>query len=562
MRRVGRSKLFSAEHAKGGNGDKHDLSFILRDSQPALDAVHAPPSASLIPVSPPLPAGSQQSRPVGSDTDLPIALSGVVFSGPAPKSGEAGGLVIGGKYRYLEILGQGGMGTVFLAEAPDRTRAAVKILVLEQIPAGSRDGAVARFLQEANLAIHVNHPNVAKIFDFGFDPSSKWFYIAMEYIKGKDLDKYLKSEIGTGRIALKDFFQIALQFCDGVRAFHEKGIVHRDVKLENAMVLDDRSGHLVVRIIDPGIAKQKFFGRTPLPGTGITQQPFSAIGTPEYMAPEAYCGDTSFRSDVYSIGISLYRLLCNKFPFFAPDYDKLMRKHMNETPISPHDFDPNIPEELSAIIMKCLAKAPNDRYPIVYELIVELMMCAERLGVPVDFTPYSPEDSDRLRVSEPMLDVAGFGGIPESDASSLVVGAVAIHPPARSFKHWMAAGAVALTLGAIAYVFPSIVYQSMVPVTQIPPTPIVSEEAKKPMHSIFIASEPAGASVSVIEENSMGNHWFRVVGETPIARNQFTEGTALLVEREGYFPRILIVDRDRDFNVILPPLRAAAPGSE
>jgi len=260
------------------------------------------------------------------------------------------GVLLAGRYEVLRPVGRGGMGRVYKA----RDRAldeAVAIKVLRQSLV--RDPEMARrFKSEIKLARKVSHPNVCRIHDYGEDQGL--LFISMEFIDGPGLKQRLATAPSVG-----EAFDIVLQIARGLAAVHAHGIIHRDFKASNIML--DRRG--VVKLMDFGIAKDASAD------TGFTREG-QVIGTPEYMSPEqAGGGKVDFRSDIYSLGCVVFEIFTGAAPFKGGSALATLYKQAREEPRLEH---PALPEALRPILAKALAKAPEERFATVAELIEPL----------------------------------------------------------------------------------------------------------------------------------------------------------------------------------------------
>src|ERR1700690_691971 len=221
------------------------------------------------------------------------------------------GMVLSERYRIVRKLGEGGMGAVYQAEhALIEKRIALKILFPELT---RRPDLVARFLQEAKSASRIGHENVIDISDFGQSPEGL-VYIAMEFLDGKDLGEIVRAK---GAMQWTEARDIVLQICRALRAAHDKGIVHRDMKPENIFLIQREGQPHFVKILDFGIAK--VMGLDPngprLTRTGMI------FGTPEYMAPEQAEGkEADHRVDIYAVGCIAYHLMTGQTPFIAENF--------------------------------------------------------------------------------------------------------------------------------------------------------------------------------------------------------------------------------------------------
>jgi len=282
-----------------------------------------------------------------------------------------------GAYEILRKLGEGGMGAVYEARHTLIGRhAAVKVL----LPSYSQDQAiVSRFFNEARAATAVADPGIVQIFDFGYHSDGS-AYLVMEYLEGEPLDLRLRR---VGRLAPLDVARIGRQVATALSAAHKRGIVHRDLKPENVfLVLDPEvMGGERAKVLDFGIAKLASDDPTrPATRTG------AVIGTPEYMSPEQCRGAGSVqidhRADIYALGCILFALATGRPPFQGEGVGDLIVAHITQQPVPPSAFAP-VPPELDAIVMRCLAKNPADRFQSMTDLAQALATVAQNATGPV-----------------------------------------------------------------------------------------------------------------------------------------------------------------------------------
>ncbi len=255
------------------------------------------------------------------------------------------------QYRILEELGRGGMGVVYKAEDTKLKR----IVALKFLPehAAAQDEDRQRFLQEAQAASALNHPNVCTIFDI--QEFNGQTFIVMEYIEGKTL-RDAKSSLN-----LKQVVDVAVQIAEGLAAAHAKGIIHRDIKTDNIMVRPDGR----VQIMDFGLAK--------LQGVSAISKAGSTIGTTAYMSPEQIQGvEADHRADIFALGVVVYELLTGQLPFKGAHEAAVMYEIVNVDPPSVRAEKPDIEPDLERIVMKCLEKDREDRYQSAREVAVDL----------------------------------------------------------------------------------------------------------------------------------------------------------------------------------------------
>jgi serine/threonine protein kinase/formylglycine-generating enzyme required for sulfatase activity/FtsZ-binding cell division protein ZapB len=264
------------------------------------------------------------------------------------------GKVIGG-CRIVKKLGEGGMGAVFLAEHTRLKRQSV----IKIIPAhlASNKQLIARFHREAQAAAVIQHPNVVNVFNVGEENGVN--FIEMEYVDGRALDGLMKEK---KIIEQMEAVRIMKESCKGLFEAHKHGIVHRDIKPDNIMMT--RKGQ--VKIADFGLARAS---SEDMELTKVGQ----ILGTPAYMSPEQCRGKpTDLRCDIYSLGATYYAMVTGKRPFTGKSVMEIMRKHMEEEPISPREYNPDVAIQVAKIILKMMAKEPDDRYQNAEEIIADL----------------------------------------------------------------------------------------------------------------------------------------------------------------------------------------------
>ncbi len=257
------------------------------------------------------------------------------------------GRLIGGRYRLIAPLGEGGMATLWRAvdEQLDR-EVAVKILRSQY---SSDTGFSARFKQEARAAGSLSHPNIVSVFDYGTDAEDGSQYIVMQLVEGEDLSQLLAER---GALAADDAVRVAIDVASALEAAHRRGIVHRDVKPGNILITDDGE----VKVTDFGIARA--VSEASMTVTGTT------LGSVHYFSPEQARGDeVTGASDVYSLGIVLYEMLTGRRPFEADSAAGVALKRLTEDPPPPTAHRPGLPPGLVAIVMRALAREPANRFP-------------------------------------------------------------------------------------------------------------------------------------------------------------------------------------------------------
>ena len=264
------------------------------------------------------------------------------------------GQKISGRYEIKKLIGEGGMANVYLGYDSILDRE-VAIKVLRGDLSGD-DKFIRRFKREAQSASLLNHPNIVQIYDVGEDEGN--FYIVMEYVNGKTLKQLIKRR---GHLSIPEVIDITNQLTDGLAHAHDSYIIHRDIKPQNIMILDDG----MVKITDFGIAMA-------LNASELTQTN-SVMGSVHYLPPEQAAGKGStIKSDIYSLGILMYEMLAGTMPFRGETAVEIALKHIKEPMPSVRKINPKVPQSLENVILKATAKNPKNRYNDVRELYDDL----------------------------------------------------------------------------------------------------------------------------------------------------------------------------------------------
>lgn len=276
------------------------------------------------------------------------------FQSEEASSTTLAGQRIGG-YRILERLGRGGMGTVYKAEQIDLQRL-VALKVISEEHTKDKD-FIELFIHEARAAARLNHPNIVQVYDV--KRHNDIYYFSMEYVSGGSVQEILNKQ---RRIPVDQAVRWILDAARGLDYAHKKGIVHRDVKPDNLMISETG----MVKIGDMGLAR----GLNEKVGP---QEETSVIGTPHYIAPEQVLGrPADFRSDIYSLGATAYRMLAGVTPFQAPSVRDLVNKKVREDAPSVREFNPDVPEELARIVTRMMERDPDKRYQTMAEVVEDL----------------------------------------------------------------------------------------------------------------------------------------------------------------------------------------------
>ena len=299
------------------------------------------------------------------------------------------GATLAGKYRIDERLNEGGMGTVYRAThvLMEKT-VAIKVL---RPSLAADEKIVARFSREARAASRISHPNALSVTDFGEDENGIVFLV-MEFLSGRTLKQVIRDD---GPLPLPRVVEIIRQVGDALNAAHAQGVVHRDLKSDNIMLIDTMAGDHA-KVLDFGIAKINEPNGTR--DAGLTA-PNLVIGTPQYMSPEQCSQESEIdaRSDIYSLGVILYEMLVGHVPFTADSPTMVMMKHLQEPVPSVLDERSDLPSTVGRVIARAMAKLPANRYQTVAELIEDLTIAsglATFAPVPANVTNPAPPVSD------------------------------------------------------------------------------------------------------------------------------------------------------------------------
>lgn len=278
------------------------------------------------------------------------------------------GRVINGRFKIVSVIARGGMGKVYRAEqAPLGRICALKVLSPKYD--GDHDPEFhRRFFLEASIAAKLTHPNTVTVFDYG-QSDDDIYYIAMEYIEGKTLHRVLREE---GPFSEARAAHIARQICRSLREAHGLGVVHRDLKPGNVLLVDHEDEHDHVKVLDFGLVKDTQSGED------LTQQGLF-MGSPKYMAPEQITGnDVSARTDIYALGVMMYEMLSGQVPFDKGASVGTLMSHVHDQlpPMQAHNPQLSISQTMEGIVYRCLEKDPAHRFSSMNELVTALKFAA------------------------------------------------------------------------------------------------------------------------------------------------------------------------------------------
>ncbi|MDT3672936.1 MAG: serine/threonine-protein kinase [Aromatoleum sp.] len=335
-----------------------------------------------------------------------------------------------GKYEIRGELGQGAMGIVYDGFDPMiGRRVALKTVRRDQLDRTEVEEILARFKREAQAAGRLNHPNIVQIYEYGEDEGTA--FIAMEFVEGRELKDYFDAD---ERFPMAEIVRIMGQLLEALDYSHKNGVVHRDIKPANIILLKDGT----VKVADFGIARVE--------SSNLTQAG-SVLGTPSYMSPEQFMGQTvDGRSDLFSAGVILYQFLTGEKPFTGA-LTTIMHKVLKEEPAAPSALNVQVPRPFDALIRKALAKRPDERFQNGREFAIALKMAAAGQAVPGD------GDATLVNDAEATLAMERPAASPKAAAPA----AAATPAPAKKSSPGLAlalvAGIAVVGLGAAAYVF-------------------------------------------------------------------------------------------------------------
>jgi len=264
-------------------------------------------------------------------------------------------------YEFEKKLGEGGMGAVYKAREKD-TGKVVAIKILPKKFSDDKELTI-RFLREANLILDLDHPNIVR--GLHVSEHKGMLFMVMEYVDGEPLCDFAQN---VGRLSGSFILNLAIDITEALRYGMEKELLHRDIKPDNIMITEGG----MAKLTDYGLA------RMVTDDSSITKTGF-AVGTPNYISPEAARGDRDIdcRSDIYSLGATLYHLAAGRLPFDGDTEAEVMLKHLKEKPRPPKEYNPNISDSLNAVILKMLEKSPSKRYQTPADLLKDLRLIAE-----------------------------------------------------------------------------------------------------------------------------------------------------------------------------------------
>ena len=468
-----------------------------------------------------------------------------------------------GNYRAVSLLGEGGMGAVYLAEHPAiGRRVAVKVLHKNYI---RDENLLTRFLNEARAANAIRHPNIIEILDSGTIADGTPFLV-MELLEGESLGTRIRRD---GALPIQTAVEFCYQTASALGAAHKKGIVHRDLKPDNLFVVPDPHDpeRERIKVLDFGIAKLQQSAND-----SVKTRTGTLMGTPIYMSPEQCRGTKTVdhRSDIYSLGIIFFEMLCGQPPFVSEGFGELVNMHLNVAPTAPSTQNANVSPTIDAIVLKMLSKNPDERFADMGALMTALKASGGSTFVVRGAQSSSPElggktgSSSKAGAGSPsnpkLRDTTFSTGVgervegtqagPKKGKAALVfvvAAAAAVGAGVFLFRDGEKAGVqreLATTPAASATPATTTAPKIEPP----PPTAPVAPPAKLAVPqtvSVRVESDPVGANV--LDDASGG-----VLGVTPLVLNR-PRGGALKVrlEKAGYAPNARAISLSDDQTIEL-----------
>lgn len=507
--------------------------------------------ASIAGSSEPVASHRRPTEVAGALDDAVFERSSAIPSIPVPPPPAAPdpyvGTTIDGRYKVEAVLGEGGMGIVYLARHKAiGKKMAVKVLRGEL--ARNNGELTGRFLQEAQAASSIGNPHIVDISDFGELPDGSTYFV-MEYLDGLPLSKVLDE---SKPLPVARLCHIAKQIADGLAAAHLRGIVHRDLKPDNVFLVQHGSQPDFVKILDFGIAKVSSPGGSKFTRAG------AIFGTPHYMSPEQAAGSTvDSRTDIYALGVILYEMASGQVPFDADNYMGILTQHMYKAPVPIRALVPSrdVPPGLEAIILKCLSKKPEQRYQTMEELAADLDRVTQGLV---------PE-----AVSEMMARSGGFNVPADFFKERGMPGPLPATPQGQKRTPWGMWAGIAGILAAVGIVV-AIFAQSSNGTASSPssppaqpvaeplsppkpaPTPVPEAPPQPKLVKVLFATEPLDAHVfRGTDDLGQPPLTIDVVGDQPVE---------VEVRREGYETRKLVIDGSEErVTIKLEKAKAVVP---
>ena len=457
---------------------------------------------------------------------------------PAASADPLLGTVVDGRYRVDRVLGEGGMGVVYAAmHVTLGKRVALKVLRGEM---ARDDEVVQRFVQEAQACSSIGHANIIDITDFGRLPDGTSYFV-MEYLEGQSLTQLIEQG---GSMGGDEALGIVEQVASALSAAHGRGIVHRDLKPDNIFLIRRGNQSHFVKVLDFGIAKVGG-ANSKLTKTGMV------FGTPHYMSPEQAAGQTvDARTDIYALGIIMYEMFTGTLPFDGDTFMGILSKHMFEAPPPPRERVAAAQLPAEPIILRCLAKRPEDRYASMDALIGDLRsvdsIAPVAIGRSASQAPPPRNIAGKLATPAVQFRQQGEARAAKTRTGTwIVVGvimvllllggvggaAVAIMQPREGESRSAVAEVPRVTSGIAPGAAPA-----PTPPPALPANGGVPTAAAPPADEVVIEAPRAMITITTVPPGAMVEHEGALIGNTPLnfPRPDSGDSTALTVTLEGY----------------------------
>ncbi len=448
-----------------------------------------------------------------------------VFQAEQLLAGRGSECLIAGRYRVLEKLGEGGMGTVYKAQDTNLDR----VVAIKVLPAGrlSDADAIARFQREAKALARLSHPHIIQAYDSGSDQGRH--FLVIEFVEGLGLDKVLRQHGALAPTVAADFVH---QAAVGLEHAHEKGLVHRDLKPANLLVAGvfpqlaskppgSKAAPAVVKILDLGLAR---FLQDQLGDRQLTQEG-AGMGTPDYMAPEQFRDalNADVRSDIYGLGCTLYHLIGGQVPFPGSSFSETALAHAKKEPIPLEERCPEVPAGLAVAVSKMMAKHPQERFQTAGEVALAL----------APFVSGSSQSVIRLKATGQWQQLSAARQAAGKRPLILAVSAATIIT------------AIVCALLAWPFMFPPVTVDKLTPLTKVPAIPSVSEVAPPKVvtieNGLTVAKDGTGQYTTLSE-----------------ALDKVSSGQTIRVLDEAVYKELLNINRPANqTGVILEAARGA-----
>lgn len=429
------------------------------------------------------------------------------------------GAVLDSRYRIDALVGQGGMASVY--RATDLTlRRAVAVKVADAGATGA--STLTLFLNEAQALARVEHPGLVPVYAVG--RAGELYYLAMKFIEGRTLSEVLKS---VGRIAAEDVVGMVSEVCSALQALHAAGLVHRDVKPGNLMIGEDGK----VTVMDLGIVQ-----------SADSSEVAATLGTPRYMAPEMLSNDEiDGRADVYSLGVIAYQALCGTVPFDGPTPMAILYMHAHESVEPLRDRAPDVPKAVAAVVMRALAKDPNERYQsaAAFAAAMQRAITPSRAGLWIAGAALLVAGGIAAALLWPEARVEA---LPDASPESSLIGRADASAPSEAPPTAPPSGAPSAPPTAPPTAPPSSPPTAPPTRPESVATQAPRTEAPAQLVAVKVLSSPLGATVKSGRE---------VLGTTPLTleRPKGTRGFSVTISKPGYDPVSRRIGFTRDLTV-------------